>query len=80
MRRRGKRACGNCNPPAADLIGQPVLWVDGKGLCHTTDACSSFTGKYSLVTRDDALARGLDGCPDCGATEYLVPGTVLAGN
>ena len=38
----------------------------------------SFSGRYTLVLRDDALARGLAACPDCGASEYLIPCTVLA--
>ena len=76
----GKHACGNCNPPSAELIGLPVLWLDDTGLCHTSDECASFSGKYTLITRDDALAQGLAGCPDCGAGEYLVPGTALAEN
>ena len=74
----GKKACGYCNPPATGLLKQAVLWQDENGLCHTSDACAAFAGAYRLVTRDDALAQGLSGCPDCGAAEYLVPGTVLA--
>ena len=76
----GKRACGNCKPAAAELVGLPALWLDANGLCHTSDACASFKGQYSLIARDDALAQGLQGCSDCGADEYLVPGTVLAGD
>ena len=74
----GKNACKHCNPPAASLLGQPALWMDENGVAHTTDACAAFSGKYSLVLRDDALALGLPACPDCGAAEYLIPGTVLA--
>ena len=76
----GKHPCGNCNPPAAELVGVPALWLDDNGMCHTSDKCASFTGKVTLVTREDALAQGLTACPDCGAADYLVPGTVLAGN
>lgn len=75
----GKKACGNCNPPAAELLGQPVLWLDEDKLCHTSDDCAAFKGKYTLIARDDALAQGLEACPDCGAADYLVPGTQLAG-
>ncbi|MBQ7263138.1 MAG: hypothetical protein IJR14_05400 [Synergistaceae bacterium] len=74
----GKKTCGNCNPPSGDLIGKAVMWMDENGLCHTTDACESFAGKYTLILRDDALAQGLPACPDCGAEEYLIPGTVLS--
>ena len=73
----GKHACGNCNPPDESLIGLPVLWLDAEGLCHTSDDCAKFQGQYKLIARDDALAQGLSGCKDCGADEYLVPGTVL---
>jgi len=74
----GKNACKHCNPPAASLLGLPALWLDGNGVAHTTDECAAFSGKYSLVLRDDALELGLPACPDCGAAEYLIPGTVLA--
>ena len=73
----GKHACGNCNPPDETLIGLPVLWMDEKGRCHTSDECAKFKGQYTLIARDDALAQGLKGCKTCGANEYLVAGTVL---
>ena len=75
----GKKACKHCNPPSAGLLGQAVLWQDADGVCHTSDDCASFSGSYTLILRDDALAKGLAACPDCGATDYLIPGTVLAG-
>lgn len=75
----GKHACGNCNPPDASLIGLPMLWLDESKVCHTSDECAAFNGQYSLIARDDALAQGLTACPDCGAADYLVPGTLLAG-
>jgi hypothetical protein len=74
----GKKPCSKCNPPAASLLDQPVLWQDDNGLCHTDDACAAFAGGCKLVGRDDALAQGLSGCAECGAAEYLVPGTVIA--
>ncbi|MBR2798982.1 MAG: hypothetical protein IKE17_16210 [Clostridia bacterium] len=73
-----KNACRRCNPPAASLLGLPALWLDENGLVHTSDECAAFAGQYRLVARDDALAQGLEACPDCGAAEYLIPGTVLA--
>ena len=76
----GKHACGNCNPPAAELLGLPVLWLDDNNLCHTSNTCAAFSGSVRLITRDDALAQGLAPCTGCGAADYLVPGTVLAGN
>ncbi|MBQ8110443.1 MAG: hypothetical protein IJ124_09825 [Clostridia bacterium] len=74
----GKRACGNCKPVSGELIGLPVLWLDENDVCHTSDECASFSGKFKLLSRDDALAQALDACPDCGAAEYLIPGTLLA--
>ena len=76
----GKHACGNCNPPAAELLGLPVMWLDDNNLCHTSNTCAAFSGSVRLITRDDALAQGLAPCSGCGAADYLVPGTVLAGN
>ena len=75
----GKKACKHCNPPSAGLLGQAVLWQDADAVCHTSDDCASFSGSYTLILRDDALAKGLAACPDCGAADYLIPGTVLAG-
>ena len=74
----GKRACGNCNPPAAELVGLPVLWLDENNQCHTTDSCPAFAGSPRFIQRDEALEQGLAGCPGCGADEYLIPGTLLA--
>ena len=74
----GKNACRYCKPPAASLLDLPMLWLDESGIVHTSDECAAFAGKYRLVSRDDALAQGLAACPDCGAAEYLIPGTVLA--
>ncbi len=75
----GKHACGNCNPPEAELLGLPVMWLDDENICHTSNTCASFKGSVRLIPRDDALAQGLAPCPGCGAADYLVPGTVLAG-
>ncbi len=74
----GKRTCGICKPAALELLGLPTLWLDEDGICHTSDECAAFKGKVSLIARDDALAQGLAACLDCGAAEYLVPGTVIA--
>ena len=73
----GKSACKRCNPPSTALLGQAALWRDADGVCHTSDTCAAFSGSYTLILRDDALAQGLAACPDCGAAEYLVPGTVI---
>ena len=72
------RRCRTCDAPEESLIGQPCLWMDENGLCHTYDACEAFKGSYTLVPRDQALAEGRTGCTACGANEYLIPGTVLA--
>ena len=66
--------------PDAEMVGKPCLWIDGNNLCHTSDECAAFSGDYNFILREDALAEGLKGCPDCGADQYLEPGTVLALN
>jgi hypothetical protein len=71
------KRCKTCDAPATDMVGKTCLWMDEKGLCHTSDECDKFEGNYSFILRDDALEQGKTGCPDCGADEYLVPGTVL---
>lgn len=71
------KACRACSAPAAELIGKACLWQDAQDLCHTSDLCSAFSGKYRLVLRDDALAAGFSGCTECHADEYLVPNTLI---
>ena len=71
------KTCSKCGAPSGDLIGQPCLWQDEKGLCHTSDECSHFSGKYTLIPRDEALGQKLSGCFACGADEYLVEGTSI---
>ena len=70
--------CSVCDAPDTSLIGQPCLWKDSNNLYHTSDTCKQFKGDYVLVPRDEAIAEGGEGCTECGANEYLVPGTVLA--
>ena len=72
------RRCKTCNAPDTALVGQTCLWMDESELCHTSDTCEKFNGDYTLILRDEALAQGKTGCPDCGADEYLIPNTVLA--
>lgn len=69
--------CMACGAPDAALISKPCLWMDADKLCHTSDTCSEFNGKYTLVLRDAALAEGLSGCASCGGSEYLVPNTLI---
>ena len=73
------KRCKTCDAPDVALVGETCLYMDKDGLCHTADTCEKFNGDYTLILRDDALSQGLTGCPDCGADEYLIPGTVLAG-
>lgn len=69
------KQCRACGAPDAAYIDQNCLWADENGLCHTSDGCEAFQGKYSLVPRDEALNQGAKGCAACGADEYLIPGT-----
>ncbi len=70
----GYVACGNCGAPAAELLEEDVVWADENDVCHISDDCASFQGSYRLLSKKDALAQGLSGCPDCGGdgalTEY----------
>ncbi|MEE1199436.1 MAG: hypothetical protein U0L09_02180 [Christensenellales bacterium] len=68
---QGYKTCRNCGAPSGELIGVDCLWQDESGLCHTTDECDGFNGRWTLVPLKDALAEGLKGCPDCGGQEYL---------
>ena len=69
--------CGECGAPAAELADLPCLWKDENDLCHTADTCASFQGAWTLISRDEALAATLLPCSECGADEYLLPGTEI---
>lgn len=69
------KRCRACSAPLPELVNEHCLWQDENGLCHTSDECADFEGRWTLIPRDDALADGLTGCAVCGADEYLVPGT-----
>lgn len=71
------KRCRKCEAPLPELVDEHCLWMDEESECHTTDDCPGFTGKYTLVIRDDALAAGYVGCVMCGADEYLIPNTIV---
>lgn len=71
------KRCRACGAPDAALIGQTCLWMDANKLCHTSDECDVFEGKYTLILRDDALEQALTGCSKCGGSEYLIPNSTL---
>ena len=74
----GYKSCNTCDAPDASLVDQPCLWSDKNELCHVSDECADFTGSFKLILRDEALAEGRLGCVVCGASEYLVPGTIIS--
>ena len=71
------KCCNACKAPKPELVGQHCLWQDQKKICHTSDDCTEFSGRYTLVLRDDALEKERTGCSVCGADEYLIPGTTI---
>lgn len=71
------KRCRKCNAPLPELVEAHCLWMDEDGLCHTSDECPSFTGDWTLVERDQALADGRSGCVVCGADEYLVKNSIV---
>ena len=72
------KRCSKCDAPDPELLGEPCLWMDENGACHTSDECALFSGNYSFILRDEALAQGMTGCIECGADEYLQPNTLIA--
>lgn len=74
------KRCRTCDAPLPELINEMCLWVDENQACHTSDSCSLFSGHYTLMLRDEALEKGMSGCIECGADEYLQPNTTIAEN
>lgn len=74
---QGYKRCNACNAPDAQLVDQPCLWEDENKLCHVSDECSAFSGRFTLILRDDALADELLGCTVCKADEYLLPNSII---
>ena len=73
------KTCRTCSAPKADLVDENCLWMDEADRFHTTDECVNFNGRYTLVPRDEALQQnGLKACPNCGAEQYIIPGTQIA--
>lgn len=69
---KGLRRCKNCETPdAAILDAENVVWVDEAGLFHLSDGCADFTGIWSLMTLEDALANGNLPCAACKAGLYM---------
>ena len=65
------KSCNTCGAPKKDLIGVDCLWMDKNKLCHTSDECEAFEGRYSLITLADALEKKYSGCEKCFAHLYL---------
>ena len=67
----GKRVCGSCNPLSTNIMeAEHVAWVDAGNVIHTTDECPRFTGEWTLISLESALANGGTPCPDCQADRY----------
>ena len=66
----GFSTCGNCNPPAAELVNttETVLWQDELNVFHVSDECFNFYGKFTLVKLSDI--SGGQACCMCGAAHY----------
>ena len=73
----GYKWCRRCGAPKPELLDEHCLWLDEANIAHTSDECASFDGEWTLISRDEALAEGYVGCPDCGADEYLVPNSIV---
>lgn len=71
------KRCRTCNAPLPEYVKEYCLWMDEEKTCHTTDECPSFTGKWTLIPRDEALEAGHTGCVVCSSEEYLQPNTTI---
>lgn len=71
------KRCRTCNAPLPEYVDMDCLWMDEETTCHTTDECPSFSGKWTLIPRDDALEAGHTGCIVCSAADYLQPNTTI---
>ena len=73
------KSCNACSAPKKEMIGKDCLWMDKNKLCHTTDECEAFEGRYTLLTVDDALEKKYSACEKCGADDYLGSINVVGG-
>lgn len=71
------KRCRKCEAPWPEYVNEHCLWMDEEETCHTTDECPSFSGKYTLIPRDEAYEAGYTGCITCSANEYLQPNTLV---
>ena len=71
------KRCNTCSAPAVEMLEQMCLWEDEDAICHVSDECENFKGRYTLIERDAALEQGLTACDKCGAEDYLIPYTTI---
>lgn len=64
--------CKTCGSPDASILkAENPVWTDEAGLFHLTAACEHFTGTWSLMELDEALASGYTPCEDCDAVAFM---------
>jgi len=54
--------------------------MDQNQLCHTSDECELFDGRYKLILIEEALEKEYSGCEKCLANEYLGSVDIVDGN
>lgn len=64
--------CKTCGSPDASILkAENPVWTDEAGLFHLTAACEHFTGTWSLMELDEALASGYTPCEGCDAVAFM---------
>ena len=63
--------CRHCEPPEPELLDTQVVWKDESDICHSSDTCSAFQGRFKLVAFEAAVAGHMTGCPVCHTDTFL---------
>lgn len=64
--------CSACKTPDKSILDEKyIVWTDENNKAHLSDECAKFSGKWNIISADEAIAQGLAACYECDADQYL---------